>query len=831
LEPETLFDQLCRPETLERAWKHVRAHYTAAAIPNEIAQFERHAPHRLDTLAQALREETFVPEPAALIEIRKPAKPGETRPISLHPPEDRVVLTALHFLLTPLFDPLLPPQVFGYRPGRGAIQAIECAAECLARGLTHAATADIDNFFDSLDRRLLLERLRQQIDDARILALLELYLHMGRQRRLEWVDTGRGVSQGSPLSPLLSNVYLLPFDRFLASLGLEWVRYADNILLLGADAESLSSALESVERHLAGEHRLALNPDSKCVASCEDGFQFLGFWFQGGRRTIHPDKVAQMQSKIAGLLHPGGRPLREKIAELRESILGWRRYYRSEQTGPQLQALQSFLFDRLLQEFLRLRQNKQLPPRDELRRLLFQLELPFITEGREKKAWIELLLNRTARDPLPSEPRPKESSQAEPRTKGTVPPEPRPSARGQAEPRPKRAIPPATPSPSQRTRHAVESRRRQLLQRKFPLQEVLVTSHGAFLGRSGQRLILREQSKKQAEIPLSMIHHVTILAESGSLSIDLLRAAAERNIRVHLLGWDGRPLSEIGPPESPAFDLSLAQSHLSVSRRCLPLARCFVLGKIRNQINLLRYRAKYIRHAAGLHADGTPNGGTESDGTPTMGEGSPPSRLETTQAAIAEMEAIFERAAAAPFPESEPMETLRLRLMSWEGQAAGAYWKAFRTLLAPRIAFDKRERRGAVDLVNVALNYGYAILYSRSLGILARHGLNPAIGFLHKPQPGKMTLAFDFMEEFRPAAVDRVVFALFGRRRPLAVGENGLDDASRALLSRAVLNRLRSETTYQGATVTLLEAMDFQARLLVKHIRGLATYKPWTMPW
>lgn len=209
--------------------------------------------------------------------------------------------------------------------------------------------------------------------------------------------------------------------------------------------------------------------------------------------------------------------------------------------------------------------------------------------------------------------------------------------------------------------------------------------------------------------------------------------ASVRGINIVLSGSDGRTLVRIGTPELAEHRLSLAQSAVAASAAGLDLARIIVAGKIRNQANLLRYYLKYPERRGG------------SDFLPAV------------NAAIRDMETV--RRAVLDRAFSQEMDLERNRLFAAEGQAAASYWSAVRCLLRRKPGFEGRVRRGASDLVNSLLNYGYGILYSRLMNVLVRVGLNMYIGFLHKPQKGKAGLLYDFIEEFRAAVVDRTVFS------------------------------------------------------------------------
>src|SRR5215831_2520520 len=126
-----LFNRLTNPQELERAWFDVLAHYTKDRVPQDLQLFDRKRGSEIQRLAAALRGNSFVPEPASLIFTRKPNHPEELRPITLIRPDDRIVLTALNRLLSPLFDRLFLPHAYAYRPGKGAWTAVERVTKCV----------------------------------------------------------------------------------------------------------------------------------------------------------------------------------------------------------------------------------------------------------------------------------------------------------------------------------------------------------------------------------------------------------------------------------------------------------------------------------------------------------------------------------------------------------------------------------------------------------------------------------------------------------------------------------------------------------------------------
>jgi CRISPR-associated endonuclease Cas1 len=397
----------------------------------------------------------------------------------------------------------------------------------------------------------------------------------------------------------------------------------------------------------------------------------------------------------------------------------------------------------------------------ELKGALMELGLPGETDPRKKLKWVELVLARSR-------------------------------------PRVATGMPPSV-------RRAVKKRKREYQKRKQDLEQILITRPGTYLGRSGQCLLVRRGGRREAELPLSLIRGIALLTTAASLSAELMCEASARGIAIYIQGPDGRPAVRIGPPEAPSYHLSLAQVRLAGTCEGLELARKIVVGKIRNQINLLHYYAKYPDR----------RGGTDY--------------VIHAAKAVEEMEGVVSGLVRRSL--SAELELERSRLFAAEGQAAASYWRTAKSLLWQKPGFEGRVRKGAGDLVNRLLNYGYGILYSRMLAVLIRGGLNVAIGFLHKPQPGKPALLYDMVEEFRAAAVDRVVFSMLNLGKSYQATDQGLALDTKHDLARSVLRRIQSPTRYHGESLPLEQVMDHQARLLVSYLQGREEYRPFVLQW
>jgi len=210
-----LFDRVFRKDVLRCAWLEVRANQGAPGVDaTTIADIEAAGVGGfLDGLAVSLREGSYRPQPVRRVWIPKPGKPGKMRPLGVASVRDRVVQQAVKIVLEPIVEADFLPCSFGFRPKRSAHQALQAMREAVRGGRTWVVDADIDSFFDRLDRDLVLDCLRERVSDRRLLKLIRAILSAGVLDGVVLSAPVQGVPQGGPLSPVLANVVLHRLDR------------------------------------------------------------------------------------------------------------------------------------------------------------------------------------------------------------------------------------------------------------------------------------------------------------------------------------------------------------------------------------------------------------------------------------------------------------------------------------------------------------------------------------------------------------------------------------------------------------------------------------------
>jgi CRISPR-associated protein Cas1 len=335
---------------------------------------------------------------------------------------------------------------------------------------------------------------------------------------------------------------------------------------------------------------------------------------------------------------------------------------------------------------------------------------------------------------------------------------------------------------------------------------LVVDTYGAILGKHSERLRVRLNKQIVREAPLFQLRQVLLTSKGILASTDAMRECAERGIPLHLISGHGELVGTLASPVGNATAATRREQLLAyLDERGRRYARAVVLGKLRNQANLLKYANKYRKSAA-------------------------PDAYEVVREAALAIEQLALEAEAL---DGDGVDALRPRLLNLEGRAGHRYWQAVAALLKPRLPdWPGRTHREATDPFNAALNYGYAILGTQVHDALLAAGLDPAAGFLHTDRAGKRSLVYDLIEEFRQAAVDRSLLALVNRQGSLRLDEGLLDRASKQRVAAAVLDRLASAEVYEGKRHSLRAIIWRQAQHLATFLRReRATYAPFVARW
>jgi RNA-directed DNA polymerase len=327
----TLIDKVWSPQAMSIAVQKVTARKGAAGVDGQTTQaFATREVEEVAIITRLLREGRYEPRPVKRQWIEKPGS-KDLRPLGIPTVRDRVVESALLYVMEPIFEIGFAEHSYGFRPGRGARQAVERVEHLLEIGHTWVVDADIKGYFDSIPQEKLLARVREKIADGRILALLEKFLRQGVMETARgWTPTENGTPQGAVISPLLANIYLNPLDHQMAGKGREMTRYADDFVIMCRTEAEAREALAEVQAWMAAAGLTLHSEKTRIVdATRKGGFEFLGWHFERGFRW--PREKSQQKFKEAIRRQTGrseGRSFENILQGVNRTVRGWGVYFR-----------------------------------------------------------------------------------------------------------------------------------------------------------------------------------------------------------------------------------------------------------------------------------------------------------------------------------------------------------------------------------------------------------------------------------------------------------------------------------------------------------------------
>ena len=327
-----LLDLILRKANLNKAYKRVRANKGKGGIDgmqvDELLPFLR---ENQETLIQEIRNGKYKPNPVRRVEIPKETK-GEFRKLGVPTVVDRVIQQAITQELTPIYEEQFSKNSFGFRPNRGAHNALKQCQKNINDGYVYVVDMDLEKFFDTVCQSKLIEILGRTIKDSRLISLIHKYLNAGVVADGIFERSEEGMPQGGPLSPLLSNVMLNELDKELEHRGHRFVRYADDCMIFCKSRKSAERTLENILPFIEGKLFLKVNRKKTNVAHFRN-VKYLGYSFyrcKGECRfRVHPKSVSKMKNKIRELTDRN-KGMSNVIREERyqQYVRGWVQYFR-----------------------------------------------------------------------------------------------------------------------------------------------------------------------------------------------------------------------------------------------------------------------------------------------------------------------------------------------------------------------------------------------------------------------------------------------------------------------------------------------------------------------
>lgn len=351
-EPDIL-GKILDKDNLNRAYKRVKANKGAPGVDGmTIEEVQTWLRENQRDLIDRIRRGKYTPSPVRRVEIPKPD--GGMRKLGIPTVVDRIIQQAMAQQLMPMYEPLFSDDSFGYRPGRNAKDAILRIKEYAEQGYTRVVVLDLSKYFDTMNHTILVNLLRQQVKDERVIQMVKRYLKSGVMENGVLMETEKGSPQGGNLSPLLANIYLNEFDWEFRRRGVPCIRYADDIVLLAKSERASERLLESSTRYLEEKLKLKVNREKSRTVSvfAIRNFKFLGFCFgkngKGIYIRVHAKPWKKAKEKLRRLTSRSrcGSVVRT-MEKIKVYMRGWLNYYGMADMKSNISALNSWLYRRI----------------------------------------------------------------------------------------------------------------------------------------------------------------------------------------------------------------------------------------------------------------------------------------------------------------------------------------------------------------------------------------------------------------------------------------------------------------------------------------------------
>ena len=324
-----LEDVLERNNMLEAMYRVIRNKGSYGIDGMKTDELREHVKKTWATVKTKLLEGKYNPSPVRRVEIPKPD--GGVRSLGIPTVQDRMIQQAIAQVLSKLYEPTFSESSFGFRPNRGAKNAIKQSETYINQGYKWVIDMDLENFFDKVNHNILMGKLEKKIKDKRLLKLIRKYLESGVLINGIKVSSEEGTPQGGPLSPLLANIMLDDVDKELEKRGHKFCRYADDCNIYVKSKRAGLRVMDSITRIIENELKLKVNKDKSAVDIVSKR-KFLGFsfYFVKGvaKIRIHEKSIKRFKEKVKSITNRNrGISMDLRLLKLNDSIKGWINYF------------------------------------------------------------------------------------------------------------------------------------------------------------------------------------------------------------------------------------------------------------------------------------------------------------------------------------------------------------------------------------------------------------------------------------------------------------------------------------------------------------------------
>lgn len=325
---ESLMEAILHPVNLQQAQDAVRRNKGCAGIDDRsIAETEQHWQQHRPEIERKLRAGRYIPTPLLGQRIAKTG--GGERQLGIPTVQDRIIQQAMQQILTNEFDRGFSPHSYGYRVGHSAQQAVQMAQHYVQQGKSWVVDIDISAFFDDVNHDILLHQVNRKIKDKAVLDLIRRYLKTGIVRNGKVERRDKGTPQGSPISPLLANIYLDQLDKELEKRELSFCRYADDISIYVSSERSAKRVLKSLTTWIEKHLKLSVNQQKSGTGRPWEG-QFLSFRITGeGEIAIAPKGIEGYKDQVRSLWNARqSLTSKQLIKQWQAYSVGWWNYFK-----------------------------------------------------------------------------------------------------------------------------------------------------------------------------------------------------------------------------------------------------------------------------------------------------------------------------------------------------------------------------------------------------------------------------------------------------------------------------------------------------------------------
>lgn len=342
-----LFEKILGITNLKTAFIRVKKNKGAPGIDGiAIGKYEQNLEEELKQLKQEVQSWSYKPTPVKRVEIPKPNGKG-MRNLGIPIIKDRVLHMAIKLVIEPILEPTFSKSSYGFRPGRNQQQAVQEAKRIVESGKEYVVDIDLSKFFDRINHDRLIFRLKEHIKDTRVLRLIGMILRSGVMINGIKTPTDEGSVQGSPLSPLLSNVVLDELDKELEQRGLEFCRFADDCNIFTKTERSAERIMTSIKKFIENKLKLKVNEDKSKTAK-SDQVKFLGMTIVRGTIAIAKATLNKALERVKELIPRGTNLTTEQAVEKINSwYKGWASYFKMTQYPAQLKFIEGHIRRRL----------------------------------------------------------------------------------------------------------------------------------------------------------------------------------------------------------------------------------------------------------------------------------------------------------------------------------------------------------------------------------------------------------------------------------------------------------------------------------------------------